>query len=61
MNVQLVGGVADYRFDSFEDALKRIIDWKNRGLCSERDIMGFIIQLFHEIPNDVYNQIIDSN
>jgi hypothetical protein len=59
MNVQLIGGIADYKFDSFEDALKRIIDWKNRDLCTERDLMGFIVQLFHEIPNDVYNQIID--
>jgi hypothetical protein len=61
MNIQLTGSITKYKFDSFEDALRRIINWKNTGLCTEKDLMGFIVQLFHEIPDDIYNQIIDQD
>ena len=56
----IVGGIgAYYSFDTLQAAIKRINSWFDQGLINEKECAGFIIQLFHCIPEDIYNDIIN--
>lgn len=56
---RLNGGIgALYSFDSLQSTIKRINSWFEQGLINEKECAAFIIQLFHEIPEDMYNDII---
>jgi len=57
--ITITTGINTYRFDSVADALKRICKWTENGLASEKESCAFIIQLFNQIPDSIYNQIID--
>jgi hypothetical protein len=60
MTITLNGGIGSiYSFDSFEGAIKRINAWFEQGLINEDECMGFIIQMFHQIPESNYNNIIN--
>lgn len=57
--IRIQGFLNSYQFESFADAIKRLNQWNIDGLVSERDNAEFIIQLFHEIPEGLYNDIIN--
>ncbi len=60
MNYKLNGGIgAIYSFDTLQNAIKRINSWFDDGLINEKECMAFIIQLFHQIPESEYNDIIN--
>lgn len=59
--ITIHGFLNKYQFGSFGDAIKRLNQWQNDGLVSERDIAEFIIQLFHEIPEELYNDIVNQD
>ena len=52
-------GITDYRFENIEDAIKAIARWNDNGSSNEKTNARFIIQLFHQIPESVYNDIVD--
>ncbi len=53
------GLIGRYECETFEEALKSLIARKDKGIIDEKDIMKAIIQLFHQIPEKDYNDIID--
>lgn len=55
----LTTSITSYSFDSLKDALARILRFENDNLISERESAKFIMQLFHQIPEDIYNDIIN--
>lgn len=57
--VAIRGVIGDYKFGSFEDAIKRISSWIDQDLITEKQMMEFIYDLFHQIPEDIYNDISD--
>lgn len=57
--VAITGVVGKYKFASFEDAIKRLNKWLEDDLITEDELMRYIIELFHEIPEDKYNSIIE--
>jgi len=58
--ISIEGTIAQYKFESFELAIKRLNSWIEQGLATEKDLCFFIMQLFHEIPEDVYNDLINN-
>lgn len=46
-----------YSFDTFGEALNRISKWTEKDLVSEEECADFIVQLFHQIPDELYNKI----
>lgn len=59
--IELTGHIASYKFGTMTDAIKRINQWAEDGLADEKAVCGFIMQLFHEIPEDVYNDLIEAS
>lgn len=59
--IELTGNISSYKFGTFGDAIQRINKWREDGLAGEKEICSFIMQLFHEIPEDIYNDIIEKN
>lgn len=57
--ITIQGFLNTYQFGTFGDAIQRINQWRIDGLVSEREIAEIIIQLFHEIPEELYNDIIN--
>jgi hypothetical protein len=58
----LNGGIgARYSFDTYEAAIKRLHSWFNDGLITEKECMAFIIQMFNQIPEGIYNDIINED
>ena len=57
--VVLRTSITSYSFDSIRDALRRISVWNNEELLSDRESAKFIIQLFNQIPEELYNDIIN--
>jgi len=56
---KLRSAISTYTFDSLGDSLRRLTKWEEGELISERDYASFIIQLFHQIPEEMYNDIIN--
>lgn len=56
---ELRSAITTYSFDSLGDSLRRLIQWEGSGLITEREYAKFIIQLFHQIPEEMYNDIIN--
>lgn len=60
--ITLNGGLgARYSFGTFGDAIKRLAKWEEGGMINEEEICAFIIQLFHAIPENMYNDIIEKS
>jgi hypothetical protein len=55
----LTSAISLYTFDSLGDSLRRLTKWEESGLITEREYAKFIIQLFHQIPEELYNDIIN--
>lgn len=49
--------IFSYTFDSYHEAFKRFAKWFEDGLVSEEECMGFVIEMFHQIPEGVYNRL----
>jgi hypothetical protein len=60
MEIVIKSGIALYKFSSLKDATKALFRWQNDGLAEEKEIADFIIQLFNQIPETLYNDIVDS-
>lgn len=60
MKYTIHGGIgATYSFDTLQEAFKRMHYWFESNLVSERECEEFIIQIFHQIPEGDYNEIIN--
>jgi len=59
--IKLKGDISFYETDSLSSAVVGISKWVEKGLANERDVAGFIIQLFHQIPEPIYNDIIEKS
>lgn len=58
--IVLNGGIgARYSFETFGEAIKRLGKWNDENLVSEKEMCDFIIQMFHQIPEPIYNEIIN--
>lgn len=55
----LRSSITSYTFDSLGDSLRRLTKWEEDGIITEREYARFIIQLFHQIPDELYNDIIN--
>jgi hypothetical protein len=49
--------LSSYTFDSLGEALRRLSKWSEQGLIEERESANFIIQLFNQIPDSLYNSL----
>lgn len=49
--------LSSYQFDSVSEALRRISKWSDKQMITEREAAKLIIQLFHQIPDSLYNSI----
>lgn len=58
-SVRISGLVGEYKFDTFTQAIIRLAKWIEDGLISEDEVMKAIYELFHEIPEEKYNSIIE--
>lgn len=61
MDIVIRSGIGVYRFKDLTDASRALFRWQDEGLAEEKDIAGFIIQLFHQIPEPLYNDIVHEN
>lgn len=60
LQYKLHGGIgAIYSFDSLQGVIDRIDKWFDQELIDEKECAAFIIQLFHQIPEETYNDIIN--
>lgn len=59
--IVIKSGIGEYRFPNLTDATKALFRWQDEGLASEKEIARFIIQLFHQIPEPLYNDIINND
>ncbi len=58
----LNGGIgARYTFDTYEAAIERLHKWFKDGLIDEKECMAFVIQMFNQIPEGTYNDIINES
>ena len=48
-----------YTFDDFASALKTMNRWIEQNLVTEEECAAFIVQMFHQIPDELYNRIQD--
>ncbi len=59
--VAIEGIVGQYKFDSFADAIKRLASWAEKDLITEKQLMAYIMELYHQIPEDKYNSIVNES
>jgi hypothetical protein len=57
MSIVIKDTLSRYEFDSISEALRRISKWSDKQMISEKEAAKLIIQLFHEIPDSLYNSI----
>ena len=55
----IVESPTEYTFYSFADALRNLLFRYDKGLVNEKDLASYIVQMFHAIPEELYNDIID--
>jgi len=59
MNLYIEGIVGQYKFDCFGDVVTRLAQWVRDGLITEKQLAAYIIQLYNQIPEGTYNDIIN--
>lgn len=59
MSIVLRDALSTYEFDTLGDSLRRLSRWSDKEMITDREAARFIIQLFHQIPDPVYNSIQD--
>lgn len=57
MSIIIKDTLSSYQFDSVSEALRRISKWSDKQMITEREAAKLIIQLFHQIPDSLYNSI----
>lgn len=57
--VAITGIVGQYKFESFEGAIKRLSKWIDDDLITEKQLMLYIMELYNQIPEETYNSIIN--
>lgn len=53
----LKDALSSYSFDSLSEGLTRLSRWSDKQMITEREAAKFIIQLFNQIPDSLYNSI----
>lgn len=57
MSIILRDTLSTYEFDNLGDSLRRLSKWSEKEMITDREAAKFIIQLFNQIPEGMYNSI----
>lgn len=61
MSIKIKSGLFTYEFETLRDATKALFQWQDKEYVTDKDIAQFVIQLFHQIPEQLYNDIINND
>ncbi len=61
MTIKIKDGMQLYSFETLKDATKALFRWQDKEMVTDKEIAAFIIQLFHQIPETLYNDIVNND